>query len=118
MHRPPHYTFGRLVGFEDILLYFLFPHLYREAQQTSRLRDQDFRLWMNGVLLPIIHEHYSSFHVQQYLSTYDSSRYNATARGVESRTQRIDPLPREQDLMSYLPPESLAKVWESILVAV
>ncbi|KAJ6126026.1 hypothetical protein N7471_010519 [Penicillium samsonianum] len=30
VHVIPHYTFGRLVGFEDISLYFLFPQLYRE----------------------------------------------------------------------------------------
>lgn len=59
VHRPvheiPHYTFGRLVGFEDVSLYFLFPHLYRDGQQSSRLRDEDFRLWTDGVLLPIIY---------------------------------------------------------------
>ena len=96
VHRIPHYTFGRLVGFEDISLYFLFPHLYREEQQSSRLRDQDFRLWMDGILLPIIYKHYSSSHVQHYPSSYDHSRYNATARGVESRTRQVDPVSREQ----------------------
>jgi hypothetical protein len=50
VHKIPHYTFGRLVGFEDISLYFLFPQLYREDQQSSRLRDDDFRIWMDQVL--------------------------------------------------------------------
>ncbi len=67
-------TLDVLLGLKIFSLYLLFPHLYREAQQTSRLRDQDFRLWMNGLLLPIIHEHYSSSHVQHYPSSYDSSR--------------------------------------------
>jgi hypothetical protein len=44
VHNIPHYTFGRLIGFEDISLYFLFPRLYREEQQSSRLRDDDFRV--------------------------------------------------------------------------
>jgi hypothetical protein len=30
IHQIPHYNFGRLIGFEDISLYFLFPRLYRE----------------------------------------------------------------------------------------
>ncbi|KAJ6019727.1 hypothetical protein N7522_000435 [Penicillium canescens] len=44
VHKIPHYTFRRLVGFKDISLYFLFPLLYREEQQSSRLRDDDFRI--------------------------------------------------------------------------
>jgi hypothetical protein len=44
VHKIPYYIFGRLVGFEDISLYFLFPRLYREEQQSSRLRDDDFRI--------------------------------------------------------------------------
>ncbi|RSL80950.1 hypothetical protein CEP52_017299 [Fusarium oligoseptatum] len=52
VHQIPHYTFGRVVGFEDISLYLLFPNLYREEQKCSKLRDEDFRLWMDGILLP------------------------------------------------------------------
>ena len=118
IHQIPHYTFGRLVGFEDISLYLLFPHLYREDQQSSRLRDRDFQLWMDGVLLPIIYDHYSGAHVQHYPSSYDHSRYNATARGVETHAQRVDPIAREQQISSYLPWESLAAVWEAIQATV
>jgi len=63
VHQVPHYTFGRLIGFEDISLYFLFPHLYREQQQSSRLRDKDFRTWIDRILLPVIYKEYSSSHV-------------------------------------------------------
>jgi hypothetical protein len=73
---------------------------------------------MDDILLPIIYEHYSSSHAQHYLFSFDHSRYNATARVVETRGQRVDPVSREQQLMSYLPLKSLPKVWESILVAV
>ncbi|KAE8357305.1 hypothetical protein BDV27DRAFT_164642 [Aspergillus caelatus] len=44
VHEIPHYTFGRLTGFEDISLILLFPRLYRKEQQSSRLRDQDFQI--------------------------------------------------------------------------
>ncbi|KAH7243997.1 hypothetical protein MRS44_016941 [Fusarium solani] len=115
VHQIPHYTFGRLIGFEDVSLYLLFPHLYREEQQSSRLRGEDFRTWMDGVLLPVIYQHYSSSHVQHYPSSYDHSKYNATARGVETLAQRVYPVAREQQLMYYLPPESLEAVWASIL---
>ena len=50
IHQIPHYTFGRLVGFEDVSLHLLFPHLYREEQQSSRLLDHDFRIWMDRIL--------------------------------------------------------------------
>ncbi|KJK87933.1 hypothetical protein H633G_08218 [Metarhizium anisopliae BRIP 53284] len=118
LHRIPHYTFGRVIGFEEASIYFLFPRLYRQGQQCSRLRDEDFRLWMDGILLPILYEHYSSAHVQHYPSSYNHSRYNATARGVETRSQQVDPVAREQQLMYYLPPERLRRVWDAILRAV
>ncbi|RSL84143.1 hypothetical protein CDV31_016741 [Fusarium ambrosium] len=92
VHQIPHYTFGRVVGFEDISLYLLFPNLYREEQTCSKLRDEDFRLWMDGILLPAIYQCYSAAHVQHYPSSYDHSRYNATARGVETLSQRVYPV--------------------------
>jgi hypothetical protein len=42
VHEIPHYTLSRLIGFEDVSLYLLFPRLYREGQQSSRLLDDDF----------------------------------------------------------------------------
>ncbi|KAI9035127.1 uncharacterized protein KD926_004496 [Aspergillus affinis] len=115
VHQVPHYTFGRLVGFEDISLYLLFPRLYREGQQSSRLLDQDFRQWMDEILLPIINCCYSGDLIQHYPSSFDHSRLNATARGVEMRSQRVDPVAREQLLVYFLPPEALPTIWERIL---
>ncbi|RSL86279.1 hypothetical protein CDV31_016424 [Fusarium ambrosium] len=118
VHQIPHYTFGRVVGFEDISLYLLFPNLCREEQKCSKLMDEDFRLWMDGVLLPAIYQCYSAAHVQHYPSSYDHSRYNATARGVETPSQRVHPVAREQQLVYFLPPEALADVWAGILARV
>ncbi|KAL6405842.1 hypothetical protein AUP68_10981 [Ilyonectria robusta] len=117
VHQIPHYTFGSVVGFEDISLYFLFPNLYRE-KRCSRLRDEDFRLWMDGILLPAIYQCHSSAHVQHYPSSYDHSRYNSTARGVETLSQCVHPVAREQQLVYYLPPEAIADVWADILASV
>ncbi|OKO92959.1 hypothetical protein PENSUB_12554 [Penicillium subrubescens] len=114
VHKIPHYTFGRLVGFEDISLYFLFPRLFREEQQSSRLRDDDFRIWMDQVLLTAIYQHYEGSLVQHYPSSFDHSRLNATARGVEMRSRRVDPVAREQLLFYFLPPGALPLVWASI----
>jgi hypothetical protein len=118
VHQIPHYTFGRIVGFEDISLYLLFPNLYREEQKCSKLRDEDFRLWMDGILLPAIYQCYSTAHVQHYPSSYDHSRCNSAARGVEALSQRVHPVAREQQLVYFLPPEALADVWANILATV
>ena len=118
LHQLPHYTFGRLIGLEDVSIYILFPRLYREDQGSARLRDVDFQLWMDGVLLPAIYRHQSSSCVQHYPSSDDHSRSNATARGVEQRAQRIDPIAREQQLMSFLRPNSLHPIWQSVLAGV
>ncbi|KAG7000021.1 hypothetical protein FocnCong_v012501 [Fusarium oxysporum f. sp. conglutinans] len=65
-----------------------------------------------------MHNHYSNSHVQHYPSSYDHSKYNATARGIEMLAQRVHPVAREQQLKYYLPPESLGAVWASIQHAV
>ena len=118
IHQIPHYTFGRVIGFEDISLYLLFPNLYREEQKCSKLRDEDFRLWMDGILLPAIYQCYSAPHVQHYPSSYDHSRCNSTARGIEGLSQRVHPVAREQQLVYYLPPEALADVWANITTTI
>ena len=118
VHQIPHYVFGRLVGLESISLCLLFPRLYRPEQQSSRLRDEDFRIWIDGILLPAIYEQYTSSHVQHLPSSFDHGRYNATARGVEGLSQRVDPVARVQQLASYLSPEGLSLVWKRILAAV
>lgn len=115
IHQLPHYSFGRLTGFNDVSLYLLFLHLYREEQQSSRLLDDNFRIWMDQILLPAIYQHYGSSLVQHYPSSYDHSRYNSTAQGVEVRSQRTDARPREQLLSHFLPPESLHIIWQTIL---
>ncbi|XP_014550170.1 hypothetical protein COCVIDRAFT_116250, partial [Bipolaris victoriae FI3] len=96
IHHLPHYMLGHLVEFEDISLYLFFPCLYREDQQSSRLLDSDFRTWMNHILLPIIYRHHESSLIQHYPSSHDHSLSNSTPRGVEMRSQRIDPMAREQ----------------------
>lgn len=114
VHKIPHYTFGRLVAFEDTSLYFLFPRLYREDQQTSRLLDNDFKLWTDGVLLPAIYRHYESSQVQNYPGSYDHGKHNSTARGIESRSHKVDIMPREQRIIHFLRRGPLHAVWETI----
>jgi hypothetical protein len=115
VHHIPHCTFGRLIGFEDISLYLLFSNLYREEKKCSKIRDEDFRLWMDGIRLPAIYKCCSTAHVQHYPSSYDHSRYNSTARGVEDLSQRVLPMGREQRLVYFLQPEVLEDVWASYI---
>ncbi|PVH90417.1 hypothetical protein DM02DRAFT_665119 [Periconia macrospinosa] len=117
LHQLPHYTFGRLMDFEDISLYLFSPHLYRVEQKVSRLSDHDFRTWMDKILIPAIYQYQDSSLVQHYPSSYDHARYNSTARGVEGRSQRTDATPRQQLLFHFLPPDSLHAVWDTILQA-
>lgn len=69
---------------------------------------------MDQVLLPPIYQHYDGSIVQHYPSSCDHSRLNATARGVERRSQRVDRVAREQLLFYFLPPDALPLVWASI----
>ncbi|KAJ6047285.1 uncharacterized protein N7446_012119 [Penicillium canescens] len=70
---------------------------------------------MDQVLLPMIYQHCEGSLVQHYPSSFDHSRFNATARGVEMRSRRVDPVAREQLLFYFLPPDALSLVWANIL---
>ena len=70
VHEIPHYTLGRLVGFEDVSLYLLFPRLVHEEQQSSRLLNHDFETWLDQVLLPAIHQCHDGGQLQHYPSSY------------------------------------------------
>ncbi|EAU29404.1 predicted protein [Aspergillus terreus NIH2624] len=94
-----------------------FPDCTGKISNPARLLDQDFQQWTDEILLPIINRCYSGDLIQHYPSSFDHSRLNATARGVEMRSQRVDPIPREQLLSYFLPPEALPTIWEQILEA-
>ncbi|KAE8357180.1 hypothetical protein BDV27DRAFT_151524 [Aspergillus caelatus] len=83
VHEIPHYTFGRLTGFKDISLILLFPRLYRKEQSL----------------------------IQYYPSSFEYSRLNGTARGVEPRMQRVESTARQQQLCYFLPPDILLQIW-------
>jgi hypothetical protein len=62
---------------------------------------------MDEILLLIINRCYSSDLIQHYPSSFNHSRLNATARGVEMRSQWVDPVACEQLLLYFLPLEAL-----------
>lgn len=83
VYKIPYYTFGRLVGFENISLYFLFPRLSSNPA-VSGMRTLGFKgtkySYLRSTNITI-----APF-VQYYPSSFDHSRLNTTARGVEIRS--------------------------------
>ena len=69
---------------------------------------------MDRVLLPAIYMHHASSQTQHYPSSYQHSKCNSTARGVEGRSRKVDVLPREQLLMHFVPPDQLHQMWQTI----
>jgi hypothetical protein len=114
VHEIPHYTLGRFVGFEDVSLYLLFPRLYREEQQNSRLLDSDFQTLLDRVLLPAIYQQHDAGDVQHYPGSYHHAKYNSTARGVEGRSRKTDTMPRQQAMMNFIRPNELHAMWQRI----
>jgi hypothetical protein len=72
---------------------------------------------MDDILLLILNHCHSGNLIQHYLSSFNHSRLNATAWGVEMWSQRVNPVAREQLLFYFLPPEALTTIWEEILEA-
>ena len=55
LHKISHYSFGRVVGMSDLLMFFFFPALHKESdhEHTSYLSKRDEQLWLDGILLPV-----------------------------------------------------------------
>ncbi|EDN07492.1 predicted protein [Histoplasma mississippiense (nom. inval.)] len=87
IHQIPHLPLGRLGGFEDLELYALFPKLHDPERQHFIIREDEYRLWTDQIVLPALHECYSTALLGHIPSSTDHIRLNATARWVEGRLQ-------------------------------
>uniref|UniRef100_A0A0D2YEY6 Xylanolytic transcriptional activator regulatory domain-containing protein n=1 Tax=Fusarium oxysporum (strain Fo5176) TaxID=660025 RepID=A0A0D2YEY6_FUSOF len=54
VHQIPHYTFGRVIGFEDISSYLLIPNLYREEQKCRSQQFQDVTILLQAKNLNVL----------------------------------------------------------------
>ncbi|KAH7304363.1 hypothetical protein BKA65DRAFT_363753, partial [Rhexocercosporidium sp. MPI-PUGE-AT-0058] len=84
VYKIPYYTLDRLIGFENVSLYLLFPRLYRE------------------ILLLAIYRYYNNSQLQYYLLSYYYNKYNSTTRKVKGRSRKVDTLPRKQLIIYFL----------------
>ncbi|EDN04950.1 predicted protein [Histoplasma mississippiense (nom. inval.)] len=114
IHQIPHLPLGRLGGFEDLELYALFPKLHDPERQHFIIREDEYRLWTDQIVLPALHECYSTALLGHIPSSTDHIRLNATARWVEGRVSHSSSAPRVQLFRHFLPPEGLAPLWQAI----
>jgi hypothetical protein len=113
LHQVKHYTLARVMGFEDASIYVFFPSLYDPQQQTSRLPDQKFQIWMDDILLPAIYHCHSSAQLQHYPSSFCHGQSNSWAAWTEERSVRTQ---ARQQLLSYIvPAERLDEIWQMVL---
>ncbi|KAJ5091028.1 hypothetical protein N7532_009712 [Penicillium argentinense] len=112
LHRVKHYTFARVSGFEDASIYALFPRLHQPQQKSSQLPDDQFRVWIDDILLPAVHQYYSDARLQHFPSSFSHSNSNSWAAWAEGRS--IQTQSRQQLLSYFLPPEHLDHIWQAV----
>ncbi|RHZ43886.1 uncharacterized protein CDV56_100577 [Aspergillus thermomutatus] len=113
LHQVNHIALGRVVGLEDASIYVFFPGLYRPNQRTNRLRDYEFQIWMDEIVLPAIHQCYSGSELQHYPSSFRHGQANSWAAWAEGRS--IHTQSRQQLLSYFVPAEQLNRLWEKML---
>jgi hypothetical protein len=112
IHKIPHMQFGRLVGFEDVALYVIFPRLYQPQRKTSQLDNAELATWTERVILPALHQCYPASAIQHFPANAKHMQLNATARGIEGKVTERGP--RVQLLQYHLAPAPLAQLWDAI----
>ena len=118
VHKIPNYCIGRLCGFEDLMLYVLFPRMYQDKRPTSNLRECDIQRWIDDILLPAIYSQLESSQVQHLPSSHQHSKNLSLGRGIQSRVRGVGDNPRQQMLHYFLKADILADIWERVLVTV
>lgn len=113
-NKVPHYTFGRTTGLDPVSIYFLFPGLFRENQQSSQLLESDYQSLQDQVILPAIYQNSHSSQAQHYPGSFQQAKHNSTARGIEGRSQKISAGARVQLLQHPIQPEQLHRIWKTI----
>ncbi|KAL2810795.1 hypothetical protein BDW59DRAFT_155613, partial [Aspergillus cavernicola] len=90
-------------------------HAHTVRRPVHQVPHYTFGRVIDQVLLPAIYQHHPSSLTQHYPSSYNHSWSNATARGVEMCSQKVDSTAREQALFYFLQPDLLHEIWGSIL---
>ena len=112
LHHVKHYTLARVPGFEEASIYALFPGLYQPQQRSSRLSDDQFRIWIDDIFLPAVYQYYSDARLQHLPSNFSHSNLNSWAAWAEGRS--IQTQSRQQLISYFLPPEHLDRIWHAV----
>jgi hypothetical protein len=116
LFKIPHYLIGRLVGWEDIMIYIMFPSLYHENQACSNPANKHLQQWTDEILLPAIYDNLPSISKQRLPISYEHSKYAGLAAGVEQRVRGIDShVHRVQQLRYLLKSKALDNIWTPVL---
>lgn len=116
LHQVPHLPFGRLLGFPEVELYLIFPHLYVPFREHWVITQEEYTQWTNHVMIPALQKEYSSAIAQHLPSHARHIQLNATAARVETRAQATSTadISYAQDFHVPLQADGLAALWADI----
>jgi hypothetical protein len=114
LHKIPHYQFGRLVGFDDFVLYIFFPRLYDpDSSGNTYLSQATLQRWVDDVLLYSLYSQAEGGTTQHYPANYAHSKLSSHAKYAETHS-RINNSTQHLAITQYIPPQNVQEVWDLI----
>jgi hypothetical protein len=115
LNKIPHISLGRLVGDDEFEVILCFPHALREEQQTTRLTDKWWEIWLDEVFLPAYFETCPASGSQAYPASVAEAKALSTKRHAEDMRRGKPQQARIQLLAYRLRPSQLAALCDRIL---
>ena len=113
IHQIPHLCLGRLVGFEDIMVFLLFPNVEVHGNFVA-LNQRTLARWTDRVLLPAIYAVLTASTLQHLPGNFEQSYAMARAKGAEMRRQERNVKSPQQLIHYFLQGEHLTEIWGRI----
>ena len=94
LHEIPQVVLGRLAGCDDFQVTLLFPCAVRRKQQTTRLPDEWYDIWLDEILLPAVYETLPSDYQSTFPTSAEDARLKSTLKSRLLRIQSTHHVPR------------------------
>ena len=115
LNEIPQIVLGRLAKCDDFEVTVMFPSAVRSKQQTTRLPDKWYDIWLEHIWLPAIYDTIPAASTSTYPTSAEDARLKSTMKSRITRIKGSQQEPRQQLLSYFVNPRYLKALWNRVL---